>query len=204
MSTISVALSRCLAEAHRERKQHYISAPVFGHPEAAAAAKLFVVAAGDQQQIERASALFSVLGQKMFITGKDPELANVVKLTGNFLITTVLEGLAESFALARKSGVEPAKLLEILTGSQFGTPIYQTYGSMIAAGKFEPVGFKLPLGLKDNRLLLEAAEEAAVPMPMASLVRDRFIAAIAQGLGDADWSAIALLAMRSAGIEQKA
>ncbi|PYV54028.1 MAG: 6-phosphogluconate dehydrogenase, partial [Acidobacteria bacterium] len=157
-----------------------------------------------QEQIERASALFSVLGQKMFITGKDPELANVVKLTGNFLITTVLEGLAESFALARKSGVEPAKLLEILTGSLFGAPIYQTYGSMIAAGKFEPVGFKLPLGLKDNRLLLEAAEEAAVPMPMASLVRDRFIAAIAQGLGDADWSAIALLAMRSAGIEQKA
>jgi 3-hydroxyisobutyrate dehydrogenase-like beta-hydroxyacid dehydrogenase len=204
MSTISVALSRRLAEAHRERKQHYISAPVFGRPEAAAAAKLFVVAAGDQQQIERASALFSVLGQKMFITGKDPELANVVKLTGNFLITTVLEGLAESFALARKSGVEPAKLLEILTGSLFGAPIYQTYGSMIAAGKFEPVGFKLPLGLKDNRLLLEAAEESAVPMPMASLVRDRFIAAIAQGLGDADWSAIALLAMRSAGIEQKA
>jgi len=204
MSTISVALSRRLAEAHRERKQHYISAPVFGRPEAAAAAKLFVVAAGDQEQIERASALFSVLGQKMFITGKDPELANVVKLTGNFLITTVLEGLAESFALARKSGVEPAKLLEILTGSPFGAPIYQTYGSMIAAGKFEPVGFKLPLGLKDNRLLLEAAEEAAVPMPMASLVRDRFIAAIAQGLGDADWSAIALLAMRSAGIEQKA
>jgi 3-hydroxyisobutyrate dehydrogenase-like beta-hydroxyacid dehydrogenase len=104
MSTISVALSRRLAEAHRERKQHYISAPVFGRPEAAAAAKLFVVAAGDQEQIERASALFSVLGQKMFITGKDPELANVVKLTGNFLITTVLEGLAESFWLARQNG----------------------------------------------------------------------------------------------------
>ena len=204
MSTISVALSRRLAKAHSERKQHYVAAPVFGRPEAAAAAKLFVVAAGKQEQIQRASAVFSALGQKTFIAGEKPELANVVKLAGNFLITTVLEGLAESFALARKSGVEPGTLLEILTGSLFSAPVYQTYGSMIAAQKFEPVGFKLPLGLKDNRLLLEAAEEAAVPMPMASLVRDRFIAAIAQGLGEADWSAIALLAAQSAGLERKA
>ena len=181
-----------------------MAAPVFGRPEAAAAAKLFVVAAGKQEQIQRASAVFSALGQKTFIAGEKPELANVVKLAGNFLITTVLEGLAESFALARKSGVEPGTLLEILTGSLFSAPVYQTYGSMIAAQKFEPVGFKLPLGLKDNRLLLEAAEEAAVPMPMASLVRDRFIAAIAQGLGEADWSAIALLAAQSAGLERKA
>ena len=203
MSTVSVAISRRLAEAHRERKQHYVAAPVFGRPEAAAAAKLFVVAAGRQEQIQRASALFSALGQKTFIAGEEPELANVVKLAGNFLITTVLEGLAESFALARKSGVEPGKLLEILTGSLFAAPVYQTYGSMIAAQKFEPVGFKLPLGLKDNRLLLAAAEEAAVPMPIASLVRDRFIAAIAQGLGEADWSAIALLAAQSAGLDKK-
>ena len=203
LSTISVAFARRLTEAHRERKQHYASAPVFGRPEAAAAAKLFVVVAGEQDQIERCSELFDVIGQKTFVVGTEPAAANVVKLTGNFLITTVLEGLAESFALARKSGVEPGKLLEVLTGSLFSAPVYQTYGSMIASGKFEPAGFKLTLGMKDNRLLLAAAEEAAVPMPMASLVRDRFIAAMALGLSEADWSAIAVLSARNAGLDSK-
>jgi 3-hydroxyisobutyrate dehydrogenase-like beta-hydroxyacid dehydrogenase len=77
----------------------------------------------------------------------------------------------------------------------------RTYGSMIASDKFEPAGFKLPLGLKDNRLLLAAAEEAAVPMPMASLVHDRFVAALAQGLGEADWAAIARISYQNAGLK---
>ena len=203
LSTISVAFARRLKEVHREYSQHYVSAPVFGRPEAAAAAKLFVIAAGEQQQVERCSGLLGVIGQKTFVVGTEPAAANLVKLIGNFLITTVLEGLAESFALARKSGVEPLKLLEVLTGTLFTAPVYQTYGKMIAAQKFEPAGFKLPLGMKDNRLVLAAAEEAAVPMPMASLVRDRFIAAMALGLSEMDWSAIALLSARNAGIDPK-
>src|SRR5690242_5149118 len=152
MSTISVELSRRLEEAHKQRKQHYVAAPVFGRPEAAMAAKLFVVAAGPGKPLERCSIVFEAVGQKTFVIGEQPATANVVKLIGNFLITTVLEGLAESFALARKSGIDPGTLLEVLTGSLFSAPVYQTYGKMIAASKFEPVGFKLPLGLKDNRL----------------------------------------------------
>jgi 3-hydroxyisobutyrate dehydrogenase-like beta-hydroxyacid dehydrogenase len=62
------------------------------------------------------------------------------------------------------------------------------------------VGFKLPLGFKDNRLLIAAAEESAVPMPMASLVHDRFLAALAQGLGEADWAAIARVSYKNAGL----
>jgi 3-hydroxyisobutyrate dehydrogenase-like beta-hydroxyacid dehydrogenase len=200
MSTISVALSRRLAVAHKERKQHYIAAPVFGRPEAAAAAKLFIVAAGPVKQIEHCQPLFDAMGQKTFIAAEEAPAANVIKLAGNFLITTVIEGLAEAFALGRKSGVDPHKFLEILTNSLFAAPVYRTYGAMIAADKFEPVGFKLPLGFKDNRLILAAAEEAAVPMPMASLVHDRFVAALAQGWGEADWSAIARITSRSAGL----
>jgi 3-hydroxyisobutyrate dehydrogenase-like beta-hydroxyacid dehydrogenase len=200
MSTISVALSRRLAAEHKERKQHYIAAPVFGRPEAAAAAKLFIVAAGPIAEIERCQPLFDAMGQKTFIAAEEAPAANVIKLAGNFLITTVIEGLAEAFALGRKSGVDPQKFLEILTGSLFAAPVYRTYGAMIAADNFEPVGFKLPLGFKDNRLILAAAEEAAVPMPMASLVHDRFVAALAQGWGEADWSAIARIASRNAGL----
>ena len=199
-STISVALSRRMAAAHREKRQYYVAAPVFGRPEAAAAAKLFIVAAGPAAQIERCQALFGAIGQKTFAAGEDAAGANLIKLTGNFLITTVIESLAESFALVRKSGLDANQFLEILTGSLFSAPIYRTYGGLIAADKFEPAGFKLPLGLKDNRLLLAAAEEAAVPMPMASLVRDRFLAALAQGLGESDWSAIARISAKNAGL----
>jgi 3-hydroxyisobutyrate dehydrogenase-like beta-hydroxyacid dehydrogenase len=200
MSTISVALSRRLAAAHAEHKQHYVAAPVFGRPEAAAAAKLFIVAAGPGATIERCHPLFNAMGQKTFIAGDEASGANLMKLTGNFLITAVIEGLAESFALVRKAGLDANLFHEILTNSLFNAPIYKTYGALINSQKFEPAGFKLPLGMKDNRLLLAAAEEAAVPMPMASLIRDRFLAALGQGMGELDWSAISKLSAKDAGL----
>jgi 3-hydroxyisobutyrate dehydrogenase-like beta-hydroxyacid dehydrogenase len=200
MSTISVALSRRLTAGHAERKQHYISAPVFGRPEAAAAAKLFIVAAGPAAQIERCRSLFDAMGQKTFIAGDDASGANLMKLAGNFLITAVIEGLAESFALVRKAGLDANLFHEILTSSLFNAPIYKTYGALINSQKFEPAGFKLPLGLKDNRLLLAAAEENVVAMPMASLIRDRFLAALGQGMGELDWSAISKLSAKDAGL----
>jgi 3-hydroxyisobutyrate dehydrogenase-like beta-hydroxyacid dehydrogenase len=200
MSTISVALSRRFADVHNTKNQHYVAAPVFGRPEAAAAAKIFIVAAGSSKIIEHCKALFDAMGQKTFYIGEDAAAASLIKITGNFLITCVIESLAESFALVRKSGIDPNKFLEVLTESLFAAPIYRNYGKMIADDKFEPVGFKLPLGMKDNRLLLKAAEDLAVPMPIASLVRDRFIAALAQGLGEADWASIARMSYKDAGI----
>ncbi len=200
MSTISVALSRRLQSAHREKEQHYVAAPVFGRPDAAAAAKLFIVAAGKPDQIERCQTLFDAMGQKTSKFGDDAPAANVIKLTGNFLITVVIESLAESCALVKKSGVDPVAFLEFLTSSIFNAPVYKIYGGMVANQKFEPVGFSMPLGFKDNRLALAAAEEVSVPLPLANLVHDRFVTALAQGLGEADWSAIASQAYRNAGL----
>ena len=200
MSTISVDLSRKLAKSHADKHQNYIAAPVFGRPDAAAAGKLFIVSAGPSESIERCRSLFAAMGQKTFMINEDAPAANLIKLSGNFLTTTVIESLAECFALMRKAGVDPRRFLEVLTNSLFSAPVYKTYGAMIAAETFEPVGFKLPLGFKDNRLLLAAAEEASVPMPMASLMHDRFVAALAQGLENADWSAIARVTYRNAGL----
>jgi 3-hydroxyisobutyrate dehydrogenase-like beta-hydroxyacid dehydrogenase len=202
MSTISVALSRRLAEAHCEKQQHYLAAPVFGRPDAAAAAKLFVVVAGPTGQVKRCQPIFDAIGQKTFHPSEDSPAANAIKLAGNFMITTVIESLAEAFTFVRKFDVDPNSFLEVLTGSLFNAPIYRNYGSMIAADKFEPAGFKMPLGFKDNRLLLAAAEQAGAPMPMASLVHDRFVAALAQGMGESDWAAIARLSSQDAGFEQ--
>jgi 3-hydroxyisobutyrate dehydrogenase-like beta-hydroxyacid dehydrogenase len=200
MSTISVAMSQRLAEAHRGKKQHYIAAPVFGRPDAAASAKLFIVAAGPAAQIEYCRALFDAMGQKTFVVGEDAPAANLIKITGNFMTTTVIESLAESFALVRKYGLDENTFLDVLTGSLFAAPAYRTYGSLIASGNVERAQFKLPLGFKDNRLLLAAAEDLEVPMPLATLVHDRFVAALAQGLGQADWSAIARVSYKNAGL----
>lgn len=200
MSTISVSLSRRLAAAHRAKAQYFIAGPVFGRPDAAAAGKLFIVAAGPPEQIERCQPLFDALGQKTFTAGEEAHAANAIKLAGNFLISSVIESLAEAFAFGRRIGVDPHAFLDILTNSLFSAPIYKNYGNMIASDQFEPAGFKLPLGFKDNRLLLAAAEEVTVPMPMASLIHDRFLTALARGLAESDWSAIGRVSYESAGL----
>jgi len=200
MSTMSVSMSRRLEAAHKERGQKYVAAPVYGRPDAAAAKKLVISAAGPADQIARCQPLFDAMGQKTFVVGEDAPAASLVKVSANFLITTVIESLGEAFALIRKSGVDPDKFLEVLTGSLFAAPVYRTYGAMIAADNFEPVGFSMKLGMKDNRLVLAAAEEASVPMPMASLIRDRMLTATAQGQAEADWASIARISFREAGL----
>jgi 3-hydroxyisobutyrate dehydrogenase-like beta-hydroxyacid dehydrogenase len=200
MSTISVAFSDRLAEAHRQAGQAYVAAPVFGRPEAAAAAKLFIIAAGDAQAIQRCQPLFDAMGQKTFIVAETPSAANLVKLSGNFMLGAVIESLGETFALIRKSGVDPHRYLEILTGTLFSAPVYKTYGTLIADEKYEPAGFKMSLGLKDIRLALAGADARSVPMPLASLVHDHFLAGVAQGHGDSDWCRLAELSARNAGL----
>ncbi len=200
MSTVSVALSERLARTHREASQIYVAAPVFGRPEAAAAAKLFIVAGGPSQAIEKCQPLFEAMGQKTFVIGERPSDANLVKLSGNFLIAAIIETLGEAIALIRKSGIDAHRYVEILTGTLFSAPVYETYGAIIANEKYEPAGLKLALGFKDVRLAFAAAESLQVPMPIASLIRDRFISGLARGEGDSDWAALARLAARDSGL----
>ena len=202
LSTISVALSDKLSAEHAKASQGYLAVPVFGRPEVAEAGRLALVAAGHDALIQKCSPLFEAMGPRLFVVGEKPSLANVVKLSGNFLIAAVLESLSEAMVFARKSGVDPAALLDFLTSTLFTAPLYKTYGGLIVEGKHEPAGFLLPLGLKDLRLVLQAAEAANVPMPIASVVRDRFITAMARGHQDQDWSVIGRVAAEDAGIEK--
>jgi 3-hydroxyisobutyrate dehydrogenase-like beta-hydroxyacid dehydrogenase len=200
LSTISVALSDRLAAEHARMGQEFVAAPVFGRPEAAEAAKLAIVAAGPKAAIERCKPVWDAMGQKLFVVGEQQSKANVVKLTGNFLIATVLESLSEALAFARKSGVDAAALLDFLTSTLFNAPVYKTYGGLIVEGKHDQVGFALPLGLKDVRLVLQAADARAVPMPIASVLRDRFLTALARGHEHSDWSIIGQVAAEDAGL----
>jgi 3-hydroxyisobutyrate dehydrogenase-like beta-hydroxyacid dehydrogenase len=161
--------------------------------------KLFIVTAGPEAALDRCRPLFDAMGQKTLVLGDRQPQANLVKLAGNFLIAANIECLGEAFALVRKSGIDPHRFLEILTGTLFTAPLYHTYGAIIADEKYEPVGFKLSLALKDMRLALAVADATTVPMPTASLVHDNCLAGVAQGEGEADWSGLARLCARNAG-----
>ena len=199
MATISVSCSRALADAHRERGIAYVAAPVFGRPDAAAAASLHIVAAGPVAAIDRVQPLFDVLGQKTWRVGDDAPRANVMKIAGNFLIACAIEAMSESAALAHAHGLAPRDLFEMLTSTLFASPIYKNYSALIVDQRFEPAGFALRLGLKDTRLALAAGEDAQVPLPFGSVLRDNFLDAIAHGDAERDWTAVAKVALRPAG-----
>lgn len=194
-STISTALARELASAGHG----YVSAPVFGRPEAAETKKLIVIAAGADDLVKRCHPLFDAIGRQTVIAGNEPWQANALKLCGNFMIASMLEAFGEAYAVLRKAGVDPHTFLEAMNGL-FGSPVYANYGGMVADERFEPAGFTLKLGLKDANLALATAEQCAAPMPMASLVRDRMIAALANGQGEMDWSSVAQVSARNAGL----
>jgi 3-hydroxyisobutyrate dehydrogenase-like beta-hydroxyacid dehydrogenase len=202
MSTISVALAERLTVAHANAGQRFVAAPVFGRPEMAAAAKLFIVAAGASDAVDACRPLFEAMGQKTFPIGDQPSAANLVKLSGNFLIASVIEGLGEAMALIGKAGVDRRRYLELLTSTLFTAPVYRTYGELIVEHRFEPPGFAAPLGHKDIRLVLAAAETLRVPMPFAAVLHDRFLTLLAHAGEALDWSAIGQLAAKDAGEEK--
>ncbi|HZC45219.1 MAG TPA: NAD(P)-dependent oxidoreductase [Candidatus Acidoferrum sp.] len=201
MSTISPATTRRLAAWHESRGSVMVAAPVFGRPNAAEAKQLRICVAGSNDAKAKVKPVLEAMGQGVFDFGDDPGAANVVKLAGNFMIAAAMEAMGEAVAMMRKSGVDPAAALEMLSKTIFAAPVYQGYGPTIARGKFTPAGFRLPLGLKDIDLVLETARAANAPMPTASLLHDRFISAIAKGRADMDWSAIALGAADDAGLK---
>jgi 3-hydroxyisobutyrate dehydrogenase-like beta-hydroxyacid dehydrogenase len=201
-STISTVLARRLTDEHTQRKQGYLSGPVFGRPEAAETRNLLVVVAGPGKYVDRCRPLFDAIGRQTFVVGTEPWQANVAKVCGNFMIAGVIEAFGEAYATLRKAGVDPQAFLEIMN-ALFGSQVIATYGRIIAQEQFVPAGFALQLGLKDVRLVLAAAEECAAPMPLAGLVHDHLLSALAQGQGEMDWSSMTQVVARNAGLKSK-
>ena len=200
LATVSIELAREMTQVHAARGVGYVAAPVFGRPDAAAAAKLIVVAAGAGRDIARVRPILEAIGQRVAVVGEAPEQANLFKIAGNFMLAAAIETLGEAVALVRKGGLDPALFIDVLTTSLFAAPAYQGYGALIVAQRYEPAGFKLSLGMKDAGLALAAGAQLQVPLPLASLVNDHFIEAMASGMGEKDWAALAALAAAKAGL----
>lgn len=199
MSSISVACSQRLSQAHARSRQRYLSAPVFGRPAMAEAGKLYIVVAGDAATIEACQVLFGAMAQKTITIGSEPSAANLVKLSGNFLSAAAIDAMGEAVALIERAGIDRQAYIDLLTSTVFSGPPYTTYGPLIAQRKFEPAAFAAPLAYKDIRLALAAAESLRVPMPMASLLHDRFLRLLAEGGEHLDWAALGELTSRDTG-----
>lgn len=187
MSTISADLAQLLSDEHQKTGSRYLAAPVFGRPEAAAAKKLWICVSGDSEAKVIVQPILDALGQGVFDFGTSAGGANVVKIAGNFMIMSSLEIMAEAFTLAEKHGLDRLKVANFFGSTIFNAPIYQNYGKLIAAKQYEPVGFKAKLGYKDARLAFKLAQQSETPMPVATLIHNRLLSAVAKGLGERDW-----------------
>jgi 3-hydroxyisobutyrate dehydrogenase-like beta-hydroxyacid dehydrogenase len=191
-----------LADVHAEREVGYLAAPVFGRPDAAEAGKLFVCLSGWNSYKERAKPVLEAFSAGFYdYGGQDVAAANVVKLAGNFMLASAMEAMGEAFALCEKNGVDRETFNRQMTETLFACPAYRNYGGAIARHAYDPAGFALKLGLKDVNLALDTGEAAEVPMPLASLLRDRLLSLSAHGHGERDWAAIGAGAAADANLE---
>lgn len=202
MATISPEMSKRLTASHHEAGGYFVAAPVLGRPERAAQGKLFIIAAGAPDAVDICRPLFEILGERTFDFGAEPYLANTVKIAFNFMTATAIESLGESFALVRKAGVDAEQFLELVTNSLFSCVTYDAYAPMVAREICEPAAFRLDLGLKDVNLVIDAANQFKVPLPIASVLQTQMIGALARDYGDRDWAVLGVLNARNAGLKQ--
>jgi 3-hydroxyisobutyrate dehydrogenase-like beta-hydroxyacid dehydrogenase len=200
MATISPDFARALAAAHDSRGLDYVAAPVFARPEAAAKGQAVIIVAGAHDAVAKIEPLLAAMGRRTVRVGEKPEMANLFKIAGNFMIMSAVETLGEAFALLKKGGVDPALFLDTMTEGLFAAPVYKNYGKQILAEAYEPAGFYLRLGLKDANLVKAASENLAVPMPLLDLVRGHYEEAMRKGWSEKDWASIAALIAEKAGV----
>jgi 3-hydroxyisobutyrate dehydrogenase-like beta-hydroxyacid dehydrogenase len=200
MATVSVAFARELAAAHAKAGLFYLAAPVFGRPDAAAAAQIVPVVGGPAAAVAKMNAVFEKIGSRTVVVGEEAEKANLFKIAGNFMIASELEAIGEAFALLRKGGVDPALFHDVLSGRLFTGAVFKSYGTMVLNRQYEPAGFALSLGLKDVNLARAAAEGLGVQMPTADLLKKNYDEAVSWGWQDKDWSAIGEVMAKKAGV----
>jgi len=200
MATISAAFARELQAAHTKAGLVYLSCPVFGRPDMAAAAQLVIVAGGDAAALTTMQPVFDKISARTVPVGDAADKANLFKIAGNFMIASEMQSIGEAFALLRKGGVDPAAFHEVLSGRLFTGAVFKNYGLMVLNHQYEPAGFALSLGLKDINLAREAAAGLGVTMPTADLAKANYDQALAWGWQDRDWSAIGEVPARKAGL----
>jgi len=194
MSTVSPAAAETLSARHSNHGVGYIAAPVLGRPIAITNGQLLIVAAGNVKDIDAARVIFDKVSAQLWNVGEHHGQSNVVKLGVNYNLIHALQAIGESVALVESAGVDPNTFMEILTHTAFTGSAYAGYGPMIVNRAYTPPGFSMTMGLKDVKLIEDAAADLGLTLPVASVLHELFDRAIDDPeLTDLDWSAIAEL-----------
>jgi 3-hydroxyisobutyrate dehydrogenase-like beta-hydroxyacid dehydrogenase len=201
MATLSVEFIKELAALHDSVGTQLIAAPVFGRNDLAEAGKLNIAVGGPATALARVQPLLDVMGQKTWPMGEDPVNAAILKIATNMMLISAIEATGEAMALTQSYGVGNSDFVEFITNTLFAAPAYKVYGPKIAARETEGAGFTLRLGLKDVGLALKAGEPNHVPLPVASVLRDNLLDAVALGEGESDLAALGVRAIRRSGQE---
>jgi 3-hydroxyisobutyrate dehydrogenase-like beta-hydroxyacid dehydrogenase len=198
-STVSPGCSNEMASLHAVRGLGFLAAPVLGRPDVALAGELLSLAGGEQDVLDRARPFIEAYSSRILHTGTGAGTANSLKLAFNFYIAASAELFGQFLTFTEKSGVEHDTAMQALRGMQ-GSPAINGYLERIGAREFDEVGFAMSTGLKDLRLMLDAAAEVRCPLPYAAVAHDHTLSALATGLGEQDWSAFTEVARLNAGL----
>ena len=202
MGTYGVATIRRLEEAHAAAGQALVAGPVLGRPDLAASGQLGVVVAGHEDAVARCEPLLPLIGKRIFRAGSRPESATAIKLANNAVLGCAMVAMAEGFALVRKYGVQLQVFQDVMVEGLFAATAYKVYGQKMVDESYDQVGSPITVGLKDAKLIAEAAGLAHVPMPSHDIYFQRLLGAVAHGDKDRDQAVLAREQARAAGIER--
>jgi 3-hydroxyisobutyrate dehydrogenase-like beta-hydroxyacid dehydrogenase len=187
LSTISVALARRITAAHQERGQHHVGAPVFGRPAVAEAGKLWIVTSGADEPLAQVRPVLESVSRGLTLVSSEPWQAHALKLGGNLMITAMNQTLSEAFVYAESQGIPPALFHQAVNSALFQSQLYENYGKTILNPPQHP-GATVSLGIKDTRLVREAAAEAGVHMRLADYFAEVLHRAKEAGFAGEDWA----------------
>lgn len=202
-ATISPTCADWLDEQHRARGTRYVSGPVVGRPDAAAAGTLVQFLSGDASAIAEIQPICNAFANTLIPMTGPARLANQQKLCVNFFIISIIEAMAECLTFAEKTGASPEIMAQFFDRS-FALPGLKGYARKLLEHNVDGTGgFSMRGGFKDVNLMLEAAQAAECPLDLATLIRDKMQECVDRGLNDADWSAIQVVTRARAGLGER-
>jgi 3-hydroxyisobutyrate dehydrogenase-like beta-hydroxyacid dehydrogenase len=201
MSTIAPSVAVRVARAMAEKGVRCLDAPVSGGDVGAINATLSIMAGGDETTFNEVQPIFEVLGKTIILCGPNGA-GQTVKACNQIQVALNFAGMAEALVLGAKAGVDPAIIVQVLSGGYAQTRVMDVRGPRVIQGDFEP-GFKSKFHYKDLNIIMQTGNDFAVPLPVTSLVHELFGAMLAAGRGDLDHSGIITVLENLAGVQAR-
>lgn len=199
-TTVSPGHAVQMAELHAAQGSHYIAGPVVGRPDAADSGELLTYVAGNQEAIAKCGPLFEAYTMQVTNLGEEQRAANSVKLAINYFVISIAELMGQVYAFAEKNAIGLEFMNDVIL-TLLAHPALKGYATRIRTRNFDDAAFELITGFKDVQLMLQASTDSRAPLNYGSVIREKFLTAIAHGMEHKDWSAIYEVTRMNAGLE---